>query len=228
MNALRIPQQSIDFASLSQVAEGVERTIHISANYPDVVFKLQKPLAVRQKSHVGLKAFLLNHWAGFEGYSIAVENKTYLRLCLMHPECLENLPMARIYGFISSDAGVLQMCEKVTLDCETLGPSLRKISQQGGFSPDDIAALNDFVATLLASRMATHDVTVNNIVKGIGANGQPRFVLVDGIGDVNLIPVRKYSARVQRDHLLRSFARFNRVDLAFDPVSFTFRTIADT
>jgi len=222
MGSLQIPRGRVDFERLDQVAEGIERSIYTSADFPDLVFKLQKSLHVRQTSHVGLKRFLMNNWAGFQHYNVTLENQTYLNICLTRQVDLDALPFAHIYGYVSSQAGVLQMCEKITLDGDKMGPSLKAIGEQGGFTPDDGTQLNSFIAELVRLHVPLHDMTGNNIVKGLGNDGQPRFVLIYGLGDVNVIQLRRYSAKAQRQYLVKACSRFDKNGLRFDPETFTF------
>lgn len=222
MTALHMPAQFIDHRLLEKAGEGGERVVYISAAYPDVVFKLQKATDVRDLKRFALKSVLLQFWPGFENFAVALEYNTYLKMCLTMPQVLQAMPIANIYGFVASDIGLLQMSEKISLDGVSLGPSLRKLGQQGALDAEDAAALSTFASRLLQSNMPAHDLSARNIVMGRDANGESRFALIDGIGDNKLIPMRKYSRKARRDHLVRSFMRLGKYGLAFDPETFVF------
>lgn len=222
MSPFDIPLQTLGKAQLLQISEGAERSIYACDDYPALVFKRQKPWQERQLKSWDLKSFLLRNLPGFHTYNVSVEHKTYLRACLSGPLDLAALPIARIFGFVPSELGPLQICEKISLDGHSPGPTLNALGRKGVLADEDIAALSLFAQRLLQSQVPTHDVNGANIVKGADGNGGVRFVLVDGLGDVNLIPVRRYSARVRRTRLVKRFDRFTKFGLVFDRQQFTF------
>lgn len=209
-------------AQLKQVGEGGERIIYTCDDYPDIVFKWQKPVESRRLRKGDLKSVLLKAVPGFQNYNVALEYKTYLRACLNLPFDLDNLPVARIFGFVPCEDGPLQMCEKISMDGTQIGPTLSVVGRQGVMEDADITALNLFAGRLLQSNMPTHDLSAANIVKGRDGQGGVRFVLIDGLGDVKLIPMRRFSARTRRAHLVRSFQRLEKFGLVFDVQSFDF------
>lgn len=222
MITYRIPARTIDHSRLVKVGEGGERIIYRSDEYPDLVFKLQKRPDAREFKRWDLKSALLRFWPGFHNYSVLLEYKTYVRGCLFHPQPLDTLPIAKIFGFVSSAEGVLQVCEKVSLDGKDVGPSLRALVRQGDLSPADVTALTRFAQQMLASNLPMHDVNSSNVVKGADTEGGVRFVLIDGLGDLSLIPLRRYFRAARRKHLIRSFTRFEKFGLDFDPATFAF------
>jgi hypothetical protein len=226
MTIHRLPARFIDYRTLDKVGEGGERVVYTSAQYTDVVFKWQKPGKTRDLKRFKLKSVLLKHWPGYANLAVALEYNTYLDMCLNDPKVLEALPIANIYGFVSSDIGLLQVSEKITLDGVGLGPSVAKLSQQGVFSEEDAAALSTFASRLLHSNMPAHDLTGRNIAKGRDPEGRIRFALIDGLGDNKLLPLRKYSRKARHAHLVRSFQRLGASCLIFDPETFVFTATA--
>ena len=103
MTDVKIPGSFVDFATLEKVTEGGHRTIFTCADYPQIVFKLQKPRDVRLGNLTGLRGFLLKYWAPFENYNLTLENRTYLDFFMKRDAAQAELPVARIYGFVNSD-----------------------------------------------------------------------------------------------------------------------------
>lgn len=220
MKDVLIPSGEVDFARLQLVGEGGHRTVYSSPDYPGVIFKLQKSLAERQRDVKGLRWYLFQYFAGFENYNTRLESITYTDLCMARPEILAKLPIARFYGFACSSAGLLQMTEKISLDGTTVGPTLRQVCMDGAVTTQDAESLTMFARSLLASRIPTHDLRDGNIVKGLDRHGQERFALIDGIGDIRLIQMKKYVARYQRAHLVRFFSSLEEHGLRFDAENF--------
>lgn len=227
MNSTTLPSAMLDAADLTQIGEGGERVIYASAAFPDVVFKLQKPPQARKIKQFDLKSLLLTHWPGFHTYSVRQEYKAYVKAMMHLPPGHSDLPVARLFGFANSTLGPLQICEKITLDGLAPGPSLAQVFRNGGLQAEDVSALSHFAQSLLALDLPTHDINRSNIVKGRGASGQPRFVLVDGVGDIQAIPVRSLSRRVRRARLIKSLSRFQSMGISFDTGRFAFSAKPD-
>jgi len=223
MTSILIPTQTLDISSLQQVAEGGERVVFTSTAYPAVVFKLQKRPQQDRMKRRDLKGLLLRYWAGFHNYSVVQENKAFVKASLAGVAARQALPYAKLFGFVSSDQGPLQICEKITLDGISLGPSVKALRKSGPISAEDIAALTRFAQSLLRSNIPTHDVNTTNVVKGLGADGLIRFVLIDGVGDIDAIPIRTYVPKARRARLAKGLARFTKVGLEFDLQAFAFK-----
>lgn len=222
MKTHAIPAHKLARQQLEQIAEGGERIVYDCADFPGLVFKLQKPASARVQKRRDLKTFLMQRLPQYYTYSCALEYQTYVRLCLRKPDLLEVLPVARLYGFVASDLGTLQICEKVSLDGQSVGPNLNQCFRDKTFDAEDVVALSTFASRLLAADVPVHDMNAGNIIKGLDADGAVRFAVVDGLGDIKLIPMQRFSARARRAYLIRKFSGFNRFGLKFDPQSFRF------
>jgi hypothetical protein len=86
----------------------------------------------------------------------------------------------------------------------------------GQFGDAHLAMLNDFVRRVFAWRLRANDINAGNIVFGV-RGGQPQFVLVDGLGDSNVVPLRSWSDRLNERSLARRFrSTARKVGLAWD------------
>ena len=112
--------------------------------------------------------------------------------------------------------------ENVTTPGREIGPTLGQLLNDKTFDAELLMALNKFARDLRDSQIPTNDVNANNIVLGTNRDGQLRFVLVDGFGDIHLLPVRTYFSFARRRHLIRLFSKLGKNALAFDAKSFQF------
>jgi hypothetical protein len=154
------------------------------------------------------------------------ENKEFVNLCLNGAIPTNKLPIARLYGFAESDKGTVQIVEKISIDGHRIGPTLDAIFSKCDFGAHDLAMLNRFALDLLNSRLATNDVSPSNIVLGRGSDGEQRFVLVDGIGDIQVIPILTFFQAARKAHLVRRFTKIGGMRLDFDPATFEFSLAA--
>ena len=112
--------------------------------------------------------------------------------------------------------------EKSATLTEPLKPLVGQLLNDKTFDAELLMALNKFARDLRDSQIPTNDVNANNIVLGTNRDGQLRFVLVDGFGDIHLLPVRTYFSFARRRHLIRLFSKLGKNALATDAKSFQF------
>jgi len=206
------------------VGVGGKRKVYRNRNYDRFLFKKQRPLSeLELKSD--LKGFLLKRFPTLIDHMLKKEYRGYVHASVKRICDFEDAPVSKLYGFAQSNIGLVQIVEKVSLDGKVVGPTLTALYQDGGLTDSRLALLNDLVRLLLEWNIPMHDLTGNNIVLGKRA-GKEKFICVDGIGDIHLIPVRTYFSRVRRDALAQSLIKTaRRLDLTFDKQKFLFSRI---
>ncbi|MBQ1203149.1 MAG: hypothetical protein IIX61_05010, partial [Loktanella sp.] len=168
------------------------------------------------------KGWMNRRFPGAANRIVKKEYRAYVDTCLAARDDLEKLPVSKIFGFAQSNIGVVQIAEKVTLDGVTLGPTLSQLHGTEGLSDERLDLLNEFVDLLLRFNIPTNDVSGQNIVLG-HRNRREKFICVDGFGDIHLVPVRTYSARVRRDMLAERMQKMSgQLDVHFDKAAFAF------
>ena len=213
--------EQLHFSDDDLVAEGRERWIYQSPRHPDLVFKLQKPIERRELKN-DLKSHFLRTFPQLRYHIVRKEYRAYVSTALKELDSLQSIPVNHLYGFASSNLGLVQIAEKVSLDTETLGPTLGQLHRRDQLNDDRLALLNEFVQALLRCGIATNDISAQNIILGM-RSGKEVFVAVDGFGDIHLLPLRTYSRRMQRYYLGKRLTKVARgLSLRFDPTTFTF------
>jgi hypothetical protein len=97
--------------------------------------------------------------------------------------------LQKIVGFVETDRGLGLVVEAIFAEDGKLAPTLRTMARSGPLKPEEQAALDFFLKTLIRSPIALTDIQPNNIVYGISDNGTKQFVLIDGTGHKTLIPI---------------------------------------
>lgn len=207
---------------LIKITEGGERIVFTHNQYPNFVFKQQKPIEQRRLKPFDLKSFLLKNLDGFDTFIVRQEYRSFVKFMLSHKGNSVNIPVARLFGFASSEIGPLQVCEKVRNQNGECGPTLSFLLRERCFNAECLTALNAFSKQLILSGIPTNDVNANNIVMGTDLSNGNFFKLVDGFGDIHVLPIRTYSQKVRKQHLVKLFSNMKKYGLLFDPETITF------
>ncbi len=204
------------------IAEGGERWVYQHPDYPDCIFKLQKPASARVLKN-NMKGRSIRWFPSLANRIVHREYAAYLKACLAPQGDIDTLPVNKLYGFAGADIGFVQISEKVSLDGLTPGPTLAQLHSDGALTVHHIDLLNIFVKSFLDWGIPTNDISRRNIVLG-KRNDREMFIAVDGFGDIKAVPLATFSARVRRQALARRCDRLaQRIDKEFDPVQFCFR-----
>jgi hypothetical protein len=118
--------------------------------------------------------------------------------------------MQEIVGFVDTDLGPGIVSRAVRTAEGELAPTLRSLANAGKFDRQMRADLDAFFAWALASPVVFSDLNPRNIVYGLAADGKPTFVVIDGIGEKNVIPLSSISRRMNRRAKQRRIDYINR------------------
>jgi hypothetical protein len=123
-----------------------------------------------------------------------------------HPPFLQ-----KIVGFVDTDLGMGLVVEAVRAPDGTSAPTVAELAGQGRLDPARLAALDRFLDEMVNSPVIVADLNPFNVVYGRGADGSDHFVLIDGIGHKNLIPLERMSAQINRWSKARKAERFRQM-----------------
>ena len=222
MTSFVFPADFADLTDLKQVAAGGERYVYRSDKFPNLLFKKQKLVSERNLKPYDMKSFLLKNVPSFNSFIVRKEYRAYVDALTKNEKISNDFPITRLFGFVSVGSDLLQVVENVITPGREIGPTLGQLLNDKTFDAELLMALNKFARDLRDSQIRTNDVNANNIVLGTNRDGQLRFVLVDGFGDIHLLPVRTYFSFARRRHLIRLFSKLGKNALAFDTKSFQF------
>ncbi|MEJ6402945.1 YrbL family protein [Yoonia sp. 2307UL14-13] len=208
------------------VASGVQRDVYLHPTDPTKLIKVLKPDRdqPRRKTFNGL----MDRWfPSTRIRQIRKEYMEYLRVMLRHPEPGFHAPMSHMFGFVSTNAGLGCLTERVMTPDGNLGETLGRKVKNGTLTDDHIALLNDTIARLFQHGVRAGDMNPNNFVFGQRDNGSglgpKECVLVDGFGDIHAIPVRSMASWSNRLGLADSCKRLARnTGLIWDPKTLRF------
>ena len=111
-----------------------------------------------------------------------------------------------IIGFADTDMGLGIVVEAVRGANGDLAPTLRQLHQDGRLDDHVIDGLEQFFDWLLHSKVIINDLHLDNLV--LSQSG--RVVMIDGLGDRHLIPIKAYSQRFNRHHKQKKIERLRQ------------------
>lgn len=129
----------------------------------------------------------------------------YLNVMLDHPGPVFDLPITQMLGFVRTGFGLGYVTEKVMRSDGQLGETLQDLLATDRLGQTHLDLLNDAISRIHALGIRVGDLGARNFVfgrrddgSGVGAR---ECVLVDGYGDIRIIPVRAVSRWLNRREL---------------------------
>lgn len=114
-------------------------------------------------------------------------------------------PVANLRGLVATDLGVGMLTEKIRGPDGQLADHLHTLHQSGQLQ-DHLPLLNEFARSLFEWEVIANDINPGNVVLG-EREGRLQFVLVDGLGDSHLIPLRSWFRWANRRSLHKRLRR---------------------
>lgn len=193
------------------VAEGYMRRVYAHPHRDDALVKVIRADTQRARTQ-GARNWLKRRGRTRQYVVFLREIREYLALRARAPQAA---PISHIFGFEHTDAGLGLVVERLHGEDGALAPTLIELFARHGDAPwlrAGIAALFD---ALREHHVVVSDVNPGNVVHGRGSDGVPRFALVDGFGDKNVIPLcslsKRYNAYVLRGLQRKLMRRIERL-----------------
>lgn len=189
---------------MRKVGEGRERIVFALRDEPGLVAKVLKE--------------------GVEGGDLVHEREFRALRNAAWPDA----PIPFLYGMRKTDHGLAQIADAVGDGEGRAGPTLADLVTDGQLAPDDLDALNRFVAALYRSGLAAYDFSPNNLVLGQRASdGAEGFFLVDGFGDRKRFSRKELWSAKNRRFIDEALGKVEqRVGLRWDAAARVFRNAA--
>jgi hypothetical protein len=120
----------------------------------------------------------------------------YLQLCKTHYASGQFIfPVETPYGLVATDQGLGLVTEKITAP-DGKGWTLEDLARDTLLQPKHYQTLQQFFDDCVRLHIVFGEVNIAGLMYTEQRSGRPEFVLVDGIGEKLLIPIRAMSAWV--------------------------------
>lgn len=104
----------------------------------------------------------------------------------------------KVCGLVETDLGLGLVTEAARGPDGNLAPTVAKIIQIGEFDATAEAALEEFISGLLESDLVIADLHERNVVYACDPDGGRHFVMIDGLGSSNLLPLKSWCRSINR------------------------------
>jgi hypothetical protein len=197
----------LELKNLTPVARGCMRLVYEHPDDPGLLVKVIRPEAVEERwgkgrpwyksirrygRYISYVREVQEFVAGWEAYG-----------CCPHY-------IQRIVGFAETDLGLGLVVVAARDRHGRLARSLAQLVLAGEFTSEVSRALDEVIASLLACGMVTSDPHAGNLVYAHSERHGDHFVLIDGIGNSNILPFKFLSRRINRRSKERRFRRLRR------------------
>lgn len=116
----------------------------------------------------------------------------------------------KVVGLAETDLGLGLVLEAVLDSNGNLAPSLPTLIDRGLFNDEAKAALEIFIQQVLDSDVIVADLHGGNIVYACNAEGLHHFIMIDGLGLSNILPLKCVFPSLNRRSKLRHILRLRK------------------
>ena len=185
------------------LAEGFHRRVYAHPDAADRLVKVMRPDVVASRWNAPGRWYKrLSRARQYTGYVRELKEYIAVRARSDAPD----IPIAAVHGLVDTDLGLGLVVERIGSADGGLAPTLDARVQREGFSPGIRRELDALLARLLRDGVILGDLHPWNIVWGEDGAG-PRFILIDGYGEKNVIPRCSMSQALNRHNTRRLYRR---------------------
>lgn len=177
---------------LDIIGGGTVKNVYQHPESMQKIIKIIKPELVGRTGsflkHKGLKARL--HQGIYRQFRREIIQ--YLQLCKQNYQGKTFLfPMETPYGLVQTDQGLGLVTEKIIAPCGK-GRTLEDLAKSQQLQTKHRTALTEFFNECVDLHLVFGEVNAAGLMYTESRRGRPEFVLVDGIGEKLLIPMRTW------------------------------------
>ncbi|MFY2824349.1 YrbL family protein [Ruegeria sp. MALMAid1280] len=185
--------QLLQLSDQDLLAKGGHRNVYACPGQPELLIKVTRP---RTRPNRSFSKRLIRRILPDSAFRNALkELECEMKAALKSGNDIAQLPLARSFGVVQTDVGPGVVVERIQSEDGELAHHLLWMSKQHLLNDEILADLNSFVQKLFQFQVVGRDIHEQNIVYGV--RGQARmFLLIDGYGERNLIPLRSLSRRL--------------------------------
>ncbi|HWV79835.1 MAG TPA: YrbL family protein [Hyphomicrobiaceae bacterium] len=188
------------------VAAGSTRNVYRHPDNPSLLIKVIRPAAIEERFGSGAP------WYKFR-------RRRYRHLIAYLREIREQIAvhamggayppyLQKIVGIVETDLGMGFVVEAVFGRDGNFAPTVADLIRRGQLDRTIRAKLDHFLEELVASPVIVADLNPSNVVLGFTPEHGEHFVLIDGIGFKNIIPLERMSAYANRWGKARKASQF--------------------
>ncbi|WP_428830125.1 YrbL family protein [Cereibacter changlensis] len=215
---------SIRLSELEPVAEGRESAVYIRPGKPSQLIKVCKQRNVKTRGLFAAIKGKLRHRRSLASYRTFLrQGHAYLEATVQAAIMSRPPPLAHMRGVLLTDFGLGVIVQKIRDGDGNIAPTLASLIKHEQIDHAVLReALNRFASDMSAFHIIGYDLNLTNLVYET-RRGRSRIVLVDGYGSRSIIPIRRWSSRINNMCLARQFRVLaGKLGMLWDDRSWTF------
>ena len=188
------------------VAAGSTRNVYRHPDDPSLLVKVIRPSAIEERFGAGAPWYKLKRrrYRHLIAYLREIREQIAVHATgNEHPQFLQ-----KIVGMVDTDMGMGFVVEAVLGRDGNFAPTVADLIRRGQLDRSIRAKLDQFLDELVASPVIVADLNPSNVVLGYSPEHGEHFVLIDGIGFKNIIPLERISAYANRWGKARKASQF--------------------
>lgn len=196
----------LEIKNLQKIGNGTIKDIYQHPVHAGQIIKTVQPAIVASDGGFAKHGWLKRNLHQGISRQFRREIVQYLQLCKTHYGTGQfTFPVETPCGLVATDHGLGLVTEKITAP-DGKGWTLYDLARGPGLEPKHYQALERFFDDCVRLHIVFGEVNIAGLMYTESRGGQPEFVLVDGIGEKLLIPIRAMSARIN-GHYVRKVQR---------------------
>jgi hypothetical protein len=195
----------INLDGSTPIAQGTYRDVYLVPGQEDVLVKVLRPGSTIREGRP-IRNFLKRRSTRFQYGFMYRETHCYMDLKLRQSKLGGPLPITELYGLTQTSKGLGMVAERVRGADGNHAQSLRRLKDRDGFGDDHLVMLNHFIAEAFRWDLRANDTNPDNLLLD-AFSPDHRFILVDGFGDANAIPINHWFTSQNRKKLHRRFEK---------------------
>lgn len=200
----------LDLNLCTLIGQGTIKNVYQHPDFNSRVIKVIKPELVAEDGGFKKHGFLKRSMHQGIYRQFRRELVQYLQLCKCHYGIGEYVfPVETPYGLIATSQGLGLVTEKI-VDANGQGWTLESLVHGPGLESKHHAALSRFFDDCVRLHIVFGEVNYAGLMYTECRTGKPEFVLVDGIGEKLLVPVRAMSSSISARYVRKIQKRILR------------------
>ncbi len=178
------------------VAAGHTRNVYRHPDDPSLLVKVIRPSAIEERYGRGAPWYKYKRRRYRHLIAYLREVREHIAVHAIgdrHPPFLQ-----KIVGFVDTDLGLGLVVEAVKARDGSFAPTLADLARQGRVDDAILQKLDVFLNEMIRSPVIVADLNLYNLVYGYTPEGGDHFVLIDGLGHKNIIPLELMSSFINR------------------------------
>nr|WP_321253006.1 YrbL family protein [uncultured Ruegeria sp.] len=202
-------ENRLNLQNCEVIAQGNRQFVYQHPDSPDTLLKIPQPHTQDENANLVTDTWfdrLFRRSTVFKGFLREFHESFDLMVRYQNRD--EPIPVCEVRGVIQTNLGLALMYERISEPDGQLSPSLKELAQSGRLTQEHLDSLNKHFDMLVEEQVLISNKNAGNIVYQSFSDGSGRWVWIDSFGSKQMIPIRRWSRRMNKRKLDQIRQRF--------------------